>query len=305
MFRRNRQQEGSPTRGGRGPVDGVAVVACATWTAIWVLAAIVQIVGSWSTLEVLQAQAAGTTTTITAPAPTPSPSASPAPSPSPSLTGTASPSPTSPSGTPATSGLTSTPSATPITTVAPGGPAQAAIPVLGRHVTGSLDLGLFLFALAFGALGATARCLWVFTGAIGGSKPDFLRYRIGWFWPQPPLGAILGALLWVTIRGGLLAASSGASAVNLFGVAAIGAAGGISAANAMKLLARALPVTPPSTPPLSTPPPSTPPPSTPALSTPPPSTPPPSTPPPSTPPPSTPAPSTPLTSPLPTPPPPT
>jgi hypothetical protein len=272
MFRRNRNQNRSPTNRGPGPVDGVAVWACAISTAIWLIAAIVQIVGSWSTLEILQAQAAGTTTTITAPTPTPSPSASPATSPSssPSSTGTASPSATAPSSTPAPSGSTSTLPATPSTTAAPGGPEQAAIPVLGQHVTGSLDLGMFLFAMAFGALGATAHCLYVFTGAIGGSKPDFSRYRIGWYWPQPPLGAILGALLYVAIRGGLLAASSGASAVNMFGVAAIGAAGGISAANAWKRLLRAWPASPPSTPAPSTPPPSTPPPSTPAPSTPPP-----------------------------------
>ena len=95
---------------------------------------------------------------------------------------------------------------------------------------------MFLFALAFGTLGATAHCLYYFTGALGSKGEGFNWNRLGWYGPQPPLGAILGALLYVAIRGGLLAASSGASAVNIFGVAAIGAVGGLSASRAYKAL---------------------------------------------------------------------
>ncbi len=273
--------DSGPGNGNPGKVEAPAVWACAIWTAIWLSLAIWQIVGSWSTLETLQANAAGTTTTIT----TPTPSASPAPSPSPSSTATGPASTatgstatgpastatgsTSSSGAASASGSSTIPPSTPIVTAAPGGPVQAAIPVLGGHVTGSLDLGMFLFALAFGALGATAHCLYVFTGSIGGRKPDFRGYRVGWYFPQPALGAILGALLYVVIRGGLLAASSGASAVNMFGVAAIGAVAGLSAPRAYQLLLRAElaapqpaagpPTTPPpqisSTPPTSPPPP--------------------------------------------------
>lgn len=117
---------------------------------------------------------------------------------------------------------------------------------------------MFLFALAFGALGATAHCLYVFTGSIGGRKPDFRGNRVGWYFPQPALGAILGALLYVVIRGGLLAASSGASAVNMFGVAAIGAVAGLSAPRAYQLLLRAELAAPqPAAGPPTTPPPPT------------------------------------------------
>lgn len=256
---------GGPGNGNPGKVEAPAVWACAIWTAIWLSLAIWQIVGSWSTLETLQAKAAGTTTTITAP--TPTPSASPAPSPSPSSTATGPASTatgsTSSSSVASASGSSTTPPSTPIVTAAPGGPVQAAIPVLDGHVTGSLDLGMFLFALAFGALGATAHCLYVFTGSIGGRKPDFRGYRVGWYFPQPALGAILGALLYVVIRGGLLAASSGASAVNMFGVAAIGAVAGLSAPRAYQLLLRAELAAPqPAAGPPTTPPPHTSPPQT-------------------------------------------
>ena len=108
--------------------------------------------------------------------------------------------------------------------------------MLWGHVKGSLDLGMFLFALSFGALGAAAHCLFYFTGALGAQGEGFDWNRLGWYGPQPPLGAILGALVYVAIRGGLLAASSGASAVNIFGVAAIGAVGGLSASRAYKAL---------------------------------------------------------------------
>lgn len=93
-----------------------------------------------------------------------------------------------------------------------------------------------MLALAFGALGATAHCLYVLTGAIAGRKPSFAGYRIGWFFPQPILGAVLGALVYVTIRGGLLSTSSGASPINMFTVAAISAIGGLSAPRAYKRL---------------------------------------------------------------------
>jgi hypothetical protein len=108
--------------------------------------------------------------------------------------------------------------------------------VLGGHVMGSLDLGMFLFALAFGGLGATAHCLYYFTGAVGSKSSGFGWNRLGWFGPQPILGAILAALLYVVIRGGLLSTSSGASAVNMFGVAAIGALAGLAAPKAYQLL---------------------------------------------------------------------
>jgi hypothetical protein len=134
-------------------------------------------------------------------------------------------------------------------TAAPGGPEQAEIPILSRHVKGSSDLGMFIFALAFGGLGATAHCLYVFTGAIkAGKKPDFGWSRLGWYGPQPPMGAIFGALLYVAIRGGLLAASSGASAVNMFGVAAIAAVGGLSASRAYQRLTGGRPSSSPSPP---------------------------------------------------------
>lgn len=55
-----------------------------------------------------------------------------------------------------------------------------------------------------------------FTGAVSAQGEGFDWNRLGWYGPQPPLGAILGALIYVAIRGGLLAASSGASAVNIF-----------------------------------------------------------------------------------------
>jgi hypothetical protein len=127
---------------------------------------------------------------------------------------------------------------------------QAEIPILGGHQKGSFDLGMILLALAFGSLGATAHCLYVFLGAVAGKNREFTAYRIGWFFPQPPLGAILGALLYVTARAGLLSSSSGASPINMFGVAAIAAAGGLSAPRAYQRLTTQTP-TPAATPPSS------------------------------------------------------
>ena len=60
---------------------------------------------------------------------------------------------------------------------------------------------MFLFALSFGALGAAAHCLYYFTGALGAQGDGFDWNRLGWYGPQPPLGAILGALVYVAIRG--------------------------------------------------------------------------------------------------------
>lgn len=228
-----------------GKSNPYAVTICALWTALWLVFTIWLIVGSWSTLETLQAKAAGTTTTITvptastsptagtsptastSPTATPSPTAAPTPSPSVSVTAPVTPG-TSPA---ATQTLPVPPVSAP-----PGGPEQAPIPVLGWHVTGSLDLGMFLFALAFGGLGATAHSLYYFTGAIGSKSTGFGWDRLGWYGPQPILGAILGGLLYVVIRAGLLSTSSGASAINMFGVAAIGAVGGLSARRAYGLL---------------------------------------------------------------------
>src|SRR5260370_1409936 len=80
----------------------------------------------------------------------PAPTAAATPTPAPTPTAATTPTPTRPA-------------ATPTLTAAPGGPEQAEIPILGRHVKGSSDLGMFIFALAFGGLGATAHCLYVFT----------------------------------------------------------------------------------------------------------------------------------------------
>ena len=230
-----------------GVVDVTAAWICAGWTAIWLVLSLSVIFTSWSTLEQLQAGAAGTITTIS----TPNASSS---GPSVSNVPTASSSATAPASSPAAgSSSSSTGSGTAAT--APVGPVQAEIPILGKHQRGSFDLGMILLALAFGALGATAHCLYVFLGAIAGSRPGFNAYRIGWFFPQPPLGAIFGVLLYVTIRAGLLSSSSGVSPINMFGVASIAAVGGLSAPLAYKRLTSAASASgttsPPSTPTIS------------------------------------------------------
>jgi hypothetical protein len=109
----------------------------------------------------------------------------------------------------------------------------AQIPVLWWHLHGSLDTGLLLIVLSFGALAAAAHCLYVLSAAV--PARDFSWPRLGWFLPEPILGAILALLLYVLVRAALLSSTS-VNSINLFGAAGIAAAGGISAQATFKKL---------------------------------------------------------------------
>jgi hypothetical protein len=95
---------------------------------------------------------------------------------------------------------------------------------------------MLLTAFLFGCLGAAAHGLYMVTAALTSKKPDFGWRRLGWFIPEPPLGGVLGMLVYVVIRGGLLSSASGTSPVNMFTVAGLAAVGGLSASQAYRLL---------------------------------------------------------------------
>lgn len=207
-------------------VDAWAVAVCSAWTVLWLAASLVVIFGSWSTLENLQAgivTPAESSTPSAAASVTPSGSATlPVPRPTTSVTPSASAS-ASPGAT-----LAASPSAS------ASAPPQQDIPIFVWHQRGSFDLGMLLLALAFGALGATAHALYVFRGAI--NDRDFAWSRLGWFLPQPPLGAVLGMLVFISVRATFVAGSVGAGPTNMFGVAAAAAVAGLSCRRAYERL---------------------------------------------------------------------